>query len=101
MKENVMRFNQLSDAELERLAYLSEELGEVQQMIGKILRFGYESWHPDYPSVTNREDLAKEIGHVEKAVSLLILNNDIDNGIVMESSVRKDLNKYMLHQERI
>jgi NTP pyrophosphatase (non-canonical NTP hydrolase) len=96
-----MEHNNLSKAEIERLAYLSEELGEVQQMIGKVLRFGYESWHPNHPSITNREDLAKEIGHVKKAISLLTLNNDIDNDIVMKSSVRKNLNKYMLHQEII
>lgn len=40
-------FNGLSPAETERLALLSEEMGEVQQAIGKILRHGYESIHPD------------------------------------------------------
>lgn len=34
-------FNDLSNAELERLALLLEELGEAQQVIGKILRHGY------------------------------------------------------------
>lgn len=36
-------FNQLSPAEAERLALLSEELGEAQQAIGKILRHGQPS----------------------------------------------------------
>lgn len=45
-----MKFsNNLSDAELERLAYLAEECGEVQQIIGKIIRHGYESYSPNDP----------------------------------------------------
>jgi hypothetical protein len=39
-----MSFNQLTDAEAERLALLAEECGEVVQVIGKILRHGYESY---------------------------------------------------------
>lgn len=40
-------FNGLTPAEAERLAMLSEECGEVIQIIGKILRHGYDSYHPD------------------------------------------------------
>jgi hypothetical protein len=40
-----MKFsNELSDAEVERLAILAEEMGEAQQCIGKILRHG--EWKP-------------------------------------------------------
>lgn len=34
-------FNQLTNAQAERLHILLEELGEAQQAIGKILRHGY------------------------------------------------------------
>lgn len=40
-------FNGLSPAEAERLAMLAEECGEVIQAVGKVLRHGYESFHPD------------------------------------------------------
>jgi hypothetical protein len=52
-------FNRLTPAEAERLALLLEELGEAQQIIGKILRHGYESYHPDDPETTNRTLLAR------------------------------------------
>ena len=34
-------FNELSPAEVERLAILAEEMGEAIQVIGKVLRHGY------------------------------------------------------------
>jgi hypothetical protein len=68
----------LTEAELKRLAHLSKELGETQQVIGKILNSGYGLYH--------REDLAREIGHVENAISLLMLYNDIDSAVVHRSS---------------
>jgi hypothetical protein len=65
-------FNQLTPDELERLALLSEELGEAQHIIGKILRHGYDSSNPlETMPVRNRELLEHELGHVEFAISLL------------------------------
>lgn len=70
-------FNQLTPAQHERLAILSEELGEAQQAIGKILRHGYESHNPtisvpeDERPATNREELEKELGDVVFAINLL------------------------------
>ncbi len=40
-------FNRLTPAEAERLAMLAEEAAEVIQIVGKILRHGYASYHPD------------------------------------------------------
>lgn len=45
----IQHFNGLTPAEAERLALLSEELGEAQQAIGKILRHGYDSSNPVDP----------------------------------------------------
>ena len=53
--------NGLSPAQAERLAMLAEECGEVIQVIGKILRHGYASFHPDRPHVFNNELLAREL----------------------------------------
>jgi|ERR1700733_6552830 len=64
--------NNLSDAQLERLAILSEELGEAQQAIGKILRHGYNSWNPEVVgNNTNVSDLEKELGDVLFAIQML------------------------------
>ena len=65
-------YNGLLPAEAERLALLREECGEVQHAIGKILRHGWESTHPD-GGPTNREALQCEIGHVYAAVELMTL----------------------------
>jgi hypothetical protein len=61
-------FNGLSPAEAERLALLLEELGEAQQVIGKILRHGYESHHPENPDDSNRALLEGELGDVMAAI---------------------------------
>lgn len=57
-------FNQLTPQEAETVAILMEECAEVIQVCGKILRHGLESSHPDNPTVTNRQLLELEIGHV-------------------------------------
>jgi hypothetical protein len=55
-------FNQPTPAEHERLALMLEELGEAQQAIGKILRYGYEEYSPfDDMKTTNRVALEKEL----------------------------------------
>lgn len=69
-------FNQLTPAEAERLALLLEELGEAQQAIGKILRHGYESTHPD-GGPTNREALERECGDVRHAMIRLCDAGDL------------------------
>ncbi len=50
-------FNKLTDAEAERLAMLAEEAGEIVQLVGKILRHGYDSYHPDDPEMTTNKRL--------------------------------------------
>lgn len=67
-------YNGLTPAEAERLAILLEELGEVQQVIGKILRHGYESYPPN-EGPTNRERLEQELGHVQFIINLMCLKD--------------------------
>lgn len=99
-EEGMRSFNRLTPAQAERIALLLEELGEVQQAIGKILRHGYESSHPDVPERCNRDDLEKEIGHVELAVSMMKKSGDItDNGISSAAIEKYDkIHKYLHHQ---
>lgn len=76
--------NGLTPAEIERLAMLAEECGEVVQIVGKILRFGYESHHPDNPDVTNRTLLRQELTDIFGACHLMENRKDIDHATVGE-----------------
>ena len=92
-------FNRLSPAEAERLALLMEEMGEAHQVIGKILRRGYESRHPD-GGPTNREMLEKELGDVWAAFDLMVTWMDTNRGTVhghMETKLRNVM-QYLHHQ---
>lgn len=69
----------LTKAELERLAILMEECAEVQHIIGKIIRHGYESYHPlDEDKTPNRKLLEKELGDLSFAVNFCGDKKDID-----------------------
>jgi hypothetical protein len=72
----------MTDAERERLAMLAEECAEVIQVVGKILRHGYNSYHPDDPKVTNRELLIRELQDIEGVVYGMREKNDIDPPII-------------------
>lgn len=70
MSEN---FNQLSPAQSELLACLAEECAEVIQVVGKILRHGYDSTHPvNETGPDNREMLECELGHVHAIEAMMI-----------------------------
>ena len=63
--------NDLSNEQLEALAILAEECGEVIQIVGKILRHGLDSnWHDD---PTNRELLEQEIGDMLLAAGIVTI----------------------------
>jgi len=93
----------LSLAEVERLALLAEECGEVIQAVGKILRHGYESRHPD-GGPTNRELLERECGDVLAALDLLAAGQyagkDIDSGRIQAARQVKHskIGRYLHHQ---
>lgn len=84
-------FNGLTPKEAELLALLSEECGELIQAIGKILRHGFESYHPDDrgTQITNRENLVREMGDVSAAIELLIGQDKVNGGSVHRAMVRK------------
>lgn len=94
---------ELKDAQqLERLAILLEELGEVQQIVGKIIRHGYESYNPfDESETTNRCLLEKELGHVEWIVNFMAKNNDISKAEIAKSSAQKQttISQYLHHNK--
>lgn len=95
-------FNELTPAETERLGILSEEMAEVIQVIGKILRHGYESHNPlDENSLSNRENLEKEIGDVELAIYMMaeaadVYRNNIDKARIKKG---KKIGMWLHHQD--
>lgn len=97
-------FNQLTPAEAERLALLAEECAEVIQIVGKILRHGYESCNPDAShTTTNRELLETELGHVDFAQKLLAIAGDV-RGIAISSAYlhkQEKVGRYLHHQQAL
>jgi NTP pyrophosphatase (non-canonical NTP hydrolase) len=88
----------LSKSELERLAILAEECAEVQHMVSKIIRHGYESYNPfDKDKTSNRKLLEKELGDLLYAIELCTTKNDIDYMVVEAHIKNKELsiNKYL------
>ena len=93
MSEPRMDFNKLTEAQAERLAVLTEELGEVLQAIGKIERHGYHSRNPlDLTSPTNQEALERELGDVTAAIGMLERARDIDARAVSLRAIVKTKN---------
>ena len=93
-------FNRLTHAEAERLAMLAEEAAEVIQVVGKILRHGYESFHPDSPNgPTNRQMLENEIADFYAVAGVM---EDVKDVTVEGEAVRQAIKKkrhYTHHQE--
>ena len=74
-------FNGLSADEAERLAMLSEECAEVIQVIGKILRHGYDSSNPNTAShgvfnPSNYTLLVKELNDIGAVVYGMTMARD-------------------------
>jgi NTP pyrophosphatase (non-canonical NTP hydrolase) len=94
-----MKKNKLTNAEAERLYLLLEEMAEVQQLIGKILRHGYESrWPLEGP--TNRERLEQEIADVLVIVEMLLQNEDLDdNSVGIKMDLKELTIKPWLHYQ--
>jgi NTP pyrophosphatase (non-canonical NTP hydrolase) len=91
--------NRLDKAETERLAILLEEMGEAQQMIGKVLRHGYESTHPN-GGPTNRRALERELGDVLVAIKMMCRSGDLNEQFIEENEKQKEKTgkKWLHHQ---
>ena len=102
----LQHFNRLTPAELERLAILSEEMGEAQQIIGKVLRHGYESYNPTIPvpenenPIINRWMLEKELGDIMWAMRAMCESRDINAERIEKRAQEKGPRaaKYLHHQ---
>lgn len=96
-------FNGLTESEAERLALMIEECGEVVQACCKVLRHGFESHDPTIASVSlsNREALEKELGHLRHVIDRMTLARDV-NVLAIEGSKKEKADRISrwLHHER-
>lgn len=91
-------FNKLSPAQAERLAMLAEECGEVIQVIGKILRHGYDSYHPADPTVTNRVLLGRELTDLY-AVAASLCRDKVPEGSLHDQDLAWAKKLYYAHHQ--
>lgn len=93
-------FNKLDPADAELLALLAEECAEVIQAVGKILRHGFESTYPG-AATTNRDNLMKELGHVDCAFRLLVKRQQISRPHVTDAQEKKmaSIAQYLHHSQ--
>ncbi|MNU19594.1 hypothetical protein D3C71_78250 [compost metagenome] len=92
--------NGLTPAETERIAKLTEELGEAQQVVGKILLHGWRAVDPEGNVYHNREDLQRELGDVQAAMRLMTRAGDLNAVSIAQQRRKKFLTitRYMVHQ---
>jgi hypothetical protein len=81
--------NRIGEPEQERLGLYSEEMGEAQQVVGKIFRHGIDSHHPDRPGLSNAQLLEWEAGHVLAAIDLLVACGTLDREALYRSKLAK------------
>ena len=92
----------LTPAQIERLAILSEELGETQQAIGKILRHGFFSANPLIENgPQNYESLERELGDIELAIEMLVEAGDLNaSRIHARKYIKREKIKPYLHHQK-
>lgn len=80
---------------------LAEELAEVQQIVGKILRHGRYSVYPE-GGPTNKEYLESELGDVQAILRLMRCAGEVDTVKVQVACKDKldRLQKYTHHQPK-
>ena len=97
MEEN---FNKLTPAETERLVLLAEELAESIQAVGKILRHGWNVIDPNTGiKYYNRFDLEKELAQAQFALSLMLINGDLNQDNIANhfSDKASTIQQYLHH----
>lgn len=57
------------------LTIASEECAEIQQAVSKMLRFGGNATHPDFPGKTNGMQVIEEYYQLEAVIEMLIDEN--------------------------
>ena len=96
-----MESNNLTRAQMERLVLVIEECSEIQHIASKILRHGWESYHPNDVTVSNRQLLEKELGDLAFVIHMLLKMKDVnEDNIGRYAEEKKDsIQKYLHYEE--
>lgn len=91
----------VSNAEAERLIHLAEEASEVVHACMKVLRHGWDDrrWGS---SLSNRQELALEVGNLQFLLQQMLAAQDIDPDWVESGALvkKRNWNGYTYHQEK-
>lgn len=98
MAVSTQHFNQLSEAELERLAVLVEACGAVTNVAAKTLHYGLDSDNHGLTAFTNRTLLENAIGHIFAAVRKMWHAHDISDLAVEAACLEREHNVILHHQ---
>lgn len=71
-------FNQITPAEAERLAMLSQEASRLIQMANKVLHHGMGGAQPDGPGFPNRDDIVEGLADLEAVRVMMEIAGGID-----------------------
>lgn len=92
--------NDLTPEQIERFAWLAEELSECIQAVGKIIRFGLNNKNPEEPNHRgNQYDLECELGDVYKAANLLANMGDLSLQRMMAHAMISPDSEYFHYEE--
>ena len=92
-------FNGLSPAQAERLAMLAEEAGEIVMAVGKVLRHGYESTHPN-GGPTNRTALGHEVSDLHGVAGAMLVAGDIRESDGQDHGITWVLKQRCTHHQK-
>jgi hypothetical protein len=87
--------NPPTEREREALTILQEECAEVIKEVSKILRFGWDSYHPKDPSTTNRNLLEVEVGQLRHMINYLMDETMSLSQSAIEGAACEKVNKLM------
>lgn len=100
MKTKNLNLGQPNEFERERLVMLLEECAELQKEICKALRHGLDARHPSGVGMTNRYNIAHELGDVFGLADILTASGVIEAVYVADSRRTKPdrIERWVYHE---
>lgn len=80
------------------LTIVSEECAEIQQAVSKMLRFGGNATHPDFPEKTNEMQVIEEYYQLEGVMKMLFDEGILYPNTLIERAKIWDEKKYKVEK---